>query len=399
MIEIVYKEEKKEAAGNEGLFRLPKNIRQIGECRGSRKIYLEDYAYTFLRRLGEENRERGRAGILLGRYNWLEGTAYLFIKSALDIREMEVSREHIRFTDQIWSKVHEEMEKYFKGQEILGWYLNLPGFPMEINEVILRAHLNHFGGNDKVLFLIEPTEKEEAFYTYDSGRLRRESGFYIYYEKNEPMQSYMIDRSGSFSQEQEQPVRDRAVADFRRRIEEKQEEKKKREKGSGFFGLTAAAAAATLILALSYTGIGRQAAEFLKGLTGGEEETVSVDGDSVLAVTEEPTPTPEAAETPEAQKPSGEETAGTPEPQEETGDENAEPPQPSATPAPADPASGEIRETAAGIQEYTVQMGDTMTKICRQYYGNLEKLTEICALNGISQEDIIYPGQKIRLPQ
>ena len=30
MIEVIYKDEKQEARGNEGIFELPKNIRQIG---------------------------------------------------------------------------------------------------------------------------------------------------------------------------------------------------------------------------------------------------------------------------------------------------------------------------------------------------------------------------------
>ena len=232
MIEIVYKEEKKEARGNESFFQIPRNIRQIGEAKGNRRIYLEDYAYTFLRRQEDENRERGSAGILLGQHNWLDGAAYLFIRSAMVIGGMEVSPEHVSFTERIWEQVHETTEQYFKGQEILGWFLNLPEFSMEINEVILRAHLNHFGGNDKVLFLMEPTEKEEAFFTYDSGRLKRESGFYVYYEKNDAMQGYMIDGNANQSVEEPGPGKDRAVADFRRRVGEKQEERKKEQRGT-----------------------------------------------------------------------------------------------------------------------------------------------------------------------
>ena len=131
MIEIVYKEEKKEANGNQSFFHLPKNIRQIGECKGSRKIYMEDYVYTFLRRMEEKNRETGRAGILLGRYNWMDGVSYLFIKSALEIENMEVSPEHISFTDQVWTEIHDTVQQYFKEQEILGWFLNLPEYSME----------------------------------------------------------------------------------------------------------------------------------------------------------------------------------------------------------------------------------------------------------------------------
>ena len=36
--------------------------------------------------------------------------------------------------------------------------------------------------------------------------------------------------------------------------------------------------------------------------------------------------------------------------------------------------------------------------ISEMYYGTTEKVQEICALNGISEEDTILPGQKILLP-
>ena len=48
MIEIVYEKEKQKPDGNEGYFRIPNNIRQIGEITGTQKIYIEDYAYTYL---------------------------------------------------------------------------------------------------------------------------------------------------------------------------------------------------------------------------------------------------------------------------------------------------------------------------------------------------------------
>ena len=44
MIEIVYEKEKQKPEGNEGYFRIPNNIRQIGEITGTQKIYIEDYA-------------------------------------------------------------------------------------------------------------------------------------------------------------------------------------------------------------------------------------------------------------------------------------------------------------------------------------------------------------------
>ena len=418
MIEIVYKEEKKEANGNQSFFHLPKNIRQIGECKGNRKIYMEDYAYTFLRQLEGKNRGNGKTGILLGRYNWTDGSAYLFIKSALEVEDMEVSAEHICFNDKLWSGIHETIQQHFKEQEILGWFLSLPEYSMEINEVILRAHLNHFGGNDKVLFLIEPTEREEAFFLYDSGRLKRETGFYIYYEKNEAMQNYMIEKNGEEPSEDQKLVSDQAVKSFRRLVEKKQEDKNAKNSHSFLYGVTACVAAASLILALSYTGGAEGLREIFSRFSVNSEqeieapETVSVNGNSVLAVSGNgPEDEQENSASSES---SGETDKGNADDiqNEDFGsdmDSFSDNSNVSATPGASSASSAgqktdareeEPQETvASGGIEYIIRQGDTLSKICKEYYGTLQRIQDVCEANGITRDDIIYPGQKIILPQ
>ncbi|MFR4895036.1 MAG: LysM peptidoglycan-binding domain-containing protein [Blautia hansenii] len=49
-------------------------------------------------------------------------------------------------------------------------------------------------------------------------------------------------------------------------------------------------------------------------------------------------------------------------------------------------------------RSYTIQPGDTITKISIRNYGNTKKIGEICELNSLSETDLIYPGQKILLP-
>ena len=67
---------------------------------------------------------------------------------------------------------------------------------MEITEEIRKTHLDHFAGNDKVLFLLVPGEMEEAFYVYENNQLVRVPGHFIYYEKNDAMQAYMSEQRG-----------------------------------------------------------------------------------------------------------------------------------------------------------------------------------------------------------
>lgn len=54
MIEVIYKDEKQTAKGNEESFNLPKNIRQIGIPNEKYRIYIEDYVYTFLKKIAEK---------------------------------------------------------------------------------------------------------------------------------------------------------------------------------------------------------------------------------------------------------------------------------------------------------------------------------------------------------
>ena len=69
------------------------------------------------------------------------------------------------------------------------------------------------------------------------------------------------------------------------------------------------------------------------------------------------------------------------------------------TDTPSDTAVSDTETTAVGThRSYTIQPGDTITKISIRNYGNTKKIGEICELNSLSETDLIYPGQKILLP-
>lgn len=482
MIEIVYKEEKQEARGNEGYFRLPKNIRQIGDCKGKQKIYLEDYVYTYLKKLSADSAS-GKAAILLGQYNWADGIAYFFLRGALEITCMEVSPDNLKFDEKVWKEVSDTMNRYFKDQSILGWFLSLPGDLEENDERILKTHLNHFGGNDKVLFRMESSEKEEAFYIYDNGALKKLGGFYIYYEKNEAMQNYMVDHNQNARVENVEQVADQAVSDFRKIVGQKQEQQKKKSGSKGLaYSVTVCAAAVVLALGLNYVTrnpgaeenqgtpvnssavvANAQTAGENSGSTATEEQTdtrgetgsagtSSEDGqaegeNSASSGSEADSGTadhtPDSGETAGSASGSSEtaedgngasgteagesgtsgtgvgENAGTAAGSSETAAEEsgtsgtgtdtaetagaiADGSETSGSESDRAEAAGTTASTAASadvLTEYTVQKGDSLSKISEKYYGTMNRVKDICAMNGITSEDVIYAGQKILLPK
>ncbi len=70
---------------------------------------------------------------------------------------------------------------------------------------------------------------------------------------------------------------------------------------------------------------------------------------------------------------------------------------------PAGQAAGRSAAPAAApkTQYYTIEKGDTLSKIADRYYGDPQKYRELFDANKevIQDPDKIYPGQKIRIPQ
>ena len=442
MIEIVYEKEKQKPEGNEGFFRIPNNIRQIGEVNETQKIYIEDYAYTYLCRISSGNSSKGKAAILLGQANWKEGVSYLFVKSAVVLPDMEITEEHLSFTREIWNHVYEKNKEYFPDQEIVGWYLSIPGCSMELHEVICRTHLDHFGGNDKVLMVMEPLEKEEAFYRYEDGELSRQPGFYIYYEKNEPMQNFLVAQNDKAETKSEQ-VSDQAVKTFRKKVETKSEGKKQTKNTSVFRTASVCMMVAVLAVGVLYLNdyhklkktetvisklddknSGKELVE-TKPVNGLVSENRKKDSQDAADGEAEGTDTEETDAGTDGAATSGS-SDGTSDGQKDTDGKKDDAKEPDAddgasekktdsgsdasgtdaeddsknSPAGAkDSDDGESGQTAGSThQSYTIHEGDTITSISMRYYGNSSKIKEICALNGLSPEDFIFPGQKILLP-
>lgn len=385
MIEIVYEKEKQKPEGNEEFFRIPNNIRQIGEIEGTQKIYIEDYAYTYLCRISSENPRKGIAAILLGQANWKEGTSYLFVKSAVALSNMEVSEEHVDFTQETWNHVYEKNKEYFPEQEIVGWFLSVPGCSMELHEVICQTHLDHFGGNDKVLFVMEPLEKEEAFYRYEDGKMSRQTGFYVYYEKNEAMRNFLIAQNERLEKKSEE-VDDGAVHSFRKKVEKKAEQENQKKHVPLFKTVSVCVAAAALAVGVLYLNDYQKLRGTEKVIASLEEQGQKKETEKPEAVTPVNAPVKEEKETVLSQKT----------PEDEMQEEQ---PEKTSKEEPVENAKEPKEETATATHtSYTIQPGDTMTRISIKNYGTIKKIKEICELNQMSENDTIYPGQKILLP-
>ena len=81
MIEVIYKEDKEDQETVQEPFSMPRNVRQIGLTNGDYRIYVEDYVYTFLSSLAEEENAEGRgmAAVLTGEIQWTADMTCIFV--------------------------------------------------------------------------------------------------------------------------------------------------------------------------------------------------------------------------------------------------------------------------------------------------------------------------------
>lgn len=471
MIEVIYKDENREAKGREGIFSVPKNIRQIGLIKGNCRIYMEDYVYTFLGKYAgaEESggEEKSCLAVLTGETKWDSGDAYVFIKGALTAETEELSREHIEFTDQLWQKIHQEMERCFEDQEIVGWFFAERALTLEASEIFQRAHLKNFGGGDKVLLLMDPAEREEAFFRYENNFLVKQSGYYIYYEKNPQMQAYMLEKNAGKEQRQEE-VPDEAVKAFRKIIQKKKNniEEKETEELEERTSVFSYAATACLVFAVAVAGtkfyqhyqeiqVLDSQTEAVSAVMEAEQQGMEDDETTDKKETikkEEKTAGQEENKTKEKIQENREKTNGyqddksqknssgtaaeenlesdslkkenedeglreTGKQNEKNGEESgAESEKQEKNPESIYKQESDIRKAEKRVREqqkgvenkseetsgnsgtYIIRPGDTLYQISIQNYGNMDAVEEICRLNGITADEIIYPGQIIVLP-
>ena len=471
--------------GKEGM--LPKNIRQIGQISGNQKIYLEDYVITYLRQILTPD-ENMRVMILYGHKEMIEDELYWFVNGAVEAQH-DFFMEKTIIDEESWKKVNEMAGKFFPELTVMGWAITREDSTEDLEEQIMRTQRQFFRPDQKLYFEYITSDKTEALYLHEKGKRNMLSGYYIYYERNECMQNYMVSLR-TRERHPEEMNADHAARQFREVCQEKKQDLHK--KRSSAFATCVSLLLVMAILVIGITMLNNyekmQSMErVLYQISGKMDDAteVAADADAMqdqavqdALLTENAQAAdqtaemaagvqelPQAADTMEAAQTAGtdaavdmsaaeqadpamaeqttdgqasaEQTAGenmTAENQADNGQagdgQTADPnaatetsDKPSAETSTATDmaaadtdatensgtdASQTVDETAgqastpqtSASQEtvYMIKQGDTLAKICMQYYGSLSKMGEVCERNQIENKDSIYYGQKIVLP-
>ena len=407
--------------------KLPKNIRQVGERDQVVKLYIEDYVNTYLKRLYPAGGQDLRVGLLLGEIRTEEGIPFLFIDGALEMEQVTREGEKVEFTEEAWKKAYQVMEQMFPHRSVQGWFLcGAPGCALSPLDY-WKQHGQYFSGKNQLMYLNSGLEGEEAIYTASEDGFYKLRGYSIYYERNQMMQDYMVSRKDA--RRVESGTRDMVIQDFRDRMEERKQSVGHARSAIGLLGgacsvLAVLVLAGGLVMFGNYRKMKDMEAVIASVLpsdvkTGDLRSFAGQDEDGDLEVESVPgevyptladividqgtgndvnTAGNDAAGMETGADAAGNTNAGT----SASGAQNASE---TSTPHGGNAgASADAAPAAAAVQipsdalKYVVQEGETLYGICMERYHSMAQIPQICAWNGLADENHISVGQELYLP-
>ncbi len=425
--------------------KIPKNIRQIGTMNShSKVIYVEDYVMTFIKQLSERDPGGCKVAVLLGYYAKTEGCKNIFIKGAIEMKNIDLSAGVV-LTDEGWTGIYENIKKYFTDVEIIGWALTGPEFYLDSMEKIKKVHMSNFSGPDKTLLKLDSMEKEENFYVSENNQLVSLDGYYIYYEKNEEMQNYMVENKEEDTRV-EASYEDHATKKIRSIIKDKKEVKDDRNVVRLLYAASSLLAIIVLVIAATMLDNYDKMKNMESALNSISEslavvnnqepslnetkETMSQGAQNITAQPEEDKeeskeePDSNHTDTLDVETVPGEvkenDTEETKEDENkndkkddtDTTDESATDVDTTKEDTTTDPKPQDKKEnttessntkkqatkTETPTRYYTVEAGDSLAGISYKLYETYAHMDKIKELNGIEDENMIYAGQKLIVP-
>lgn len=385
----------------------PKNKKQIGRIGKGDKIYIEDYAVTYLNQIARApETQTGFAG-LFGTCREIEGVKEFYIYAAVyqeatQILEGGLPREAVQ-------KIMRQRADMFVEYFFLGWAFILKESGGTMWESCYRSRLETLMGKPELLMTLCCNTCEEHFYLYPTEMPKETEGYFIFYDKNDAMQNFLIDWHGINHKDKCDEEGDNVAESCRNYYKEKKAARL-RTRLAGVLLTTAVLllifSAGVLVQNLNHYEKMQEVGQTIDEVVVNHEEAEQMDEDILLNDAETEQMNEEVMLNDVEAEQTNEEVILNNTVEEQTNEEvilnNTEPEQITEE-IEADVTEEVVANTETEPDEqyvtYEVSKGDTLYGICVEFYGNLSRVQEICQLNNIENMDNILYGEKILLPQ
>lgn len=388
-------------------FKQPSNVKQIGNIDDKIKIYIEDYAYTYLQQYAGGGNYNERLAFLIGK-NISDGdTNIILISGAVCSKYTQHSDGILNITKDTWNYVYEQIDRYFSGFEVVGLMQSQPGYGAYLNEKYVTQFRNNFNKLYQTYLLCDPIENINVFHIFDALREKLEpiKGYFIYYQKNEAMNEYMIANKETkqlICDDETQKEEPPEITLRKRQFERIKKSNNDQRKIVNM--LASLSAVLFLICFIMGTGLVQNEERISKlenelqtlNNSYAQTNTKNNNAESVFSMQE----TPQVIKNIE---PSQEKTSTVL--QTDSTTNNDETKKTSATPQiqqvmkNIEPSSENNSNDNQIPKTYVVKEGDSLSAISQKFFGNSSMISKIMELNGMDNADKIYTGKVLKLPR
>lgn len=357
------------------------NLKIIGEMDCKYHIFIEDYVYTYIYQLAKADLAKESSAILIGE---IYGESKEAVVRGIIPINMELLAEDSEWIDgNVLEDIEQKRKCYFKDQDIIGWMHMQPGYGTMLTMKEVREHKSVFEGSGSICLLVDAINKIETAFVYEDEELKEQTGYCMYYERNEAMQQYMLDHP--FNNGAKEEMRDAVVNQFREIGKIRKTEYTQR-KNLNFTVMIASVVLIALTAAIVKMNDNKRLADTVVANSDATMNQMTSE-DINLAITpatignETNLEVSDTGIMDEQVKEEAEET------QQSTGiNENKQ-----------ENKSTSLAENQ-DYEVYVVQVGDTLADISYKKYGEAKKSIDIARINNIENTDQIYVGQELKLP-
>ena len=366
----------------------------VGDLGSDYHVYIEDYVYTYIYQLAAADYTKESSAILIGQS--YSDSKEVLIKGIIPVAMDKLQKESEWIDMGIIDEVEENRKKYFEGQQIIGWMHMQPGYGTMLTMKEVREHQNVFEGNGTVCMLVDAINKIETLFIYEDDELREQTGYCMYYERNEQMQQYMLDHP--FNTAVKEEIKDNVVSQFREIGKMRKAEYMQRK------NLNLAVMVASIVLIVLTAVIVKM--NDSKGKLLKDEQVVNSTMIAQQPQEEMISTDAMADQNNEEQLVEGEENLALP--QQEENAEGVEAEQTEAIDNTEteniDSQDNEVAEAEVSNEEaeydiYIVKAGDTLADICYAHYGSAERSAEVAAFNKMANTNALYVGEELKMPK
>jgi LysM repeat protein len=367
----------------EELESLPKNVRQIGDAREGGRIYMEDYVNSYIHQFAMDKKTSEQIALLVGKYYTYNDEVVVIIEGAIKGEHTEKVNGDLCITERTWYYAYEKIRKYFEDYNIVGWMYTQPGYGILLTSFLKEHHKKNFIDDKQILYIVDPLEKEDSFFTNIEGELKEKKGYYIYYDKNPSMHNYMLEHKTEREDKNEEDIdlNNDIIRTFRRKEQQRKDDVYQKK----FINMLSILCGG-LVLVCLIMGIGllhnieklNELQSSMSTMTK-KYNNIKKEADNInnlkINSNDQLAPTKNIEDN----------LNNSDQKNNNTSSNNISTTKPIVT--------GKVPE------KYEVQVGDSLNTISEKFYNTLDMVPVIQELNGISNKHKIYIGQKILLPR